>query len=623
MQKEDFSIHGFNYDLNRAVANQSLDFCSLLVMALDTKLSVTAKYMPPMGEKRYVTLDRELNTVDAKNSSAFYYGASPLLDNSLIISAISSLCFTDLAGLDSFISDHCELFMLHADQADFLLDFARTIVLSVASNFAVRLRLTDEEAEHIRSSSAFHRTAMQWESGVLKLLGCPTAETLSLLSGFRFVRLSDGSWEMADDGIALEEIYRRQDSLSLASGTVFYSGVLIKPLRFEALSGNFASDQITAVCIHFERTTYATVFTLDHNFTDHPLLRGNNSKVIDMFHEDDRYKRRLISRLDELSKSDVSYAELLDAVNDYLDECFNVNQIGISANIVTQDDVLLMGRRSKSSIDGGYLYPGVNGNAEVADRNVSFYNASVYEDFPTIVLDSDRIDFAGEIGREAYAELKLDLPKQEWECYGITLSGNCPEKTILDESVYSPMHRRLHFNILFEQNCGVPFCDAEKGSHTATEAFENSRLLGVVVKCYKNRLHMLWDKLTGIAAAIAEQKDIVESLLVLLLFFSTLFIGGQAEDTTWYTIASLLLSLVIVFSTIKKVVYSVRTSILRRRSVRRITLYEHMPYKKKDDIILSAMSGYSYHPVAYAAVKLYVDNKAYDSFFVKDRRHGE
>ena len=72
MQKEDFSIHGFNYDLNRAVANQSLDFCSLLVMALDTKLSVTAKYMPPMGEKRYVTLDRELNTVDAKNSSAFY-----------------------------------------------------------------------------------------------------------------------------------------------------------------------------------------------------------------------------------------------------------------------------------------------------------------------------------------------------------------------------------------------------------------------------------------------------------------------------------------------------------------------------------------------------------------------
>ena len=306
-----------------------------------------------------------------------------------------------------------------------------------------------------------------------------------------------------------------------------------------------------------------------------------------------------------------------------MDECFNVNQIGISANIVTQDDVLLMGRRSKSSIDGGYLYPGVNGNAEVADRNVSFYNASVYEDFPTIVLDSDRIDFAGEIGREAYAELKLDLPKQEWECYGITLSGNCPEKTILDESVYSPMHRRLHFNILFEQNCGVPFCDAEKGSHTATEAFENSRLLGVVVKCYKNRLHMLWDKLTGIAAAIAEQKDIVESLLVLLLFFSTLFIGGQAEDTTWNTIASLLLSLVIVFSTIKKVVYSVRTSILRRRSVRRITLYEHMPYKKKDDIILSAMSGYSYHPVAYAAVKLYVDNKAYDSFFVKDRRHGE
>ena len=49
MQKEDFSIHGFNYDLNRAVANQSLDFCRLLVMALDTKLSVTAKYMPPMG----------------------------------------------------------------------------------------------------------------------------------------------------------------------------------------------------------------------------------------------------------------------------------------------------------------------------------------------------------------------------------------------------------------------------------------------------------------------------------------------------------------------------------------------------------------------------------------------
>ena len=626
MNKSDFTIHNFNADLSRAVSSQDLDFCRLLVMALEDNLSVTAKYTPADGEKQYMRLNLDLEPVEAEDPDLFYYGVSPALDNSLIISAISGLRLTDATGLDAFISENCGLFMLHKDQLSYIADMARYIVISMASNFGVCLRMTQKEYDRLVSVSGdFSPTTVrvsESENGrvTFKICGCPTSDMLRAMEGLRFVRDDERIWRTVPEGIDIREIYSKPENISLTSGMVFYSGVLIKPLNIDVLKGNYENDKITSICIGFERTSYATVFALDHNYTSHPLLK-DRTKIAEMLNTDDRVKRQLVQDLDALARINAPTVDLLRKVNAYLDKCFNVNQIGVSANLMTKDDVMLMGRRSPASIDGECLYPGVNGNAEAADRKVAFYNESMYEDFPTIRTDSDRIDFLGEIGRECYAELKLDLPKQEWKCYGITISGDLPKDPGPDDTVYLPPSRRLHFNIIFEQSCDISFYHAEKGSHMATEAFESNKLLGVVVKCYKNRLALIWDKITDIAEGIAEQKDVVESILVLLLFLSTMMAGDRSEGLDWYTVASIVLSVIIVLSTFRKVFDAVRRAIKRERSVRHISLFEHTQYDKKDELVSRSMQGYMYHPVAYAALKLYVDNKAYDEFFHPDRRH--
>ena len=140
------------------------------------------------------------------------------------------------------------------------------------------------------------------------------------------------------------------------------------------------------------------------------------------------------------------------------------------------------GLRASKNIDDGALYPSVNGNAEVYDENVQFYNNSVYEDLPTVYLHKKRSDLLGEIAREAYGELNMPSEKESWSCYGMIISGNLPK--VGQEKSGS---RRCHFNVLFENEVDETLSDIKNRYGKASEAFENKNFAAVVVKYYKTR----------------------------------------------------------------------------------------------------------------------------------------
>lgn len=607
MEKRDLNVTAFNNDMRDVLKNQKLNFCALIASSFEKTISITAKYRPTTGNKRYITLNKNLSVVDAVDQNGWYYGVSPMVDNDMIINAISALQFSSMSGLDGFIAKHCSLFMLHSDQSEYLLDFARYSIISIAANFGVKIKLS-EETKDIIVSLNYDDTIAHLEDNVLTLRGCPTEDILTTFSKLNFSRCSKDLWQISENGINIRELYADQKNIILLNGGVFYSGVLIKPVHIQKMVDRFENNLIESLILHFERSTYATVFTLDHDFLHHPLLHKQNEKMIQFFVADNAEKSKLISSIENRHDSTTDF---LEEINTYLENSYNVNQIGISANVISKDGVLLMGRRAPNSIDNGYIYPSVNGNAELTDRNVSFYGVSAYEDYPTIALNQERMDFLGEVSREAYAELKLDLPKMEWYCYGLIISGNRPNDDV-SESNYSNLSRRMHFNLLFEQHIKNSFEKVQADSRSAVESFENEGLIGIVVNCYKNRISMVIDNIQSFLENVTDQKDVVESLMILILFFSSILNKEQIE-ITWSNIITLFLSLIIILSTGRKVYSLLHRIYQKRKQIRRINLFQNMSIETKDKNIHQIIHGYSFHPAAYASVKVYIDKMLFDS----------
>ena len=279
---------------------------------------------------------------------------------------------------------------------------------------------------------------------------------------------------------------------------------------------------------------------------------------------------------------------------------------------MTSDNKLLLGKRSGASIDSGFLYPGVNGNAEILDSNVSFYSYSVYADSPSILLNNGRIDFHGEIARETYAELRQDARCEDWICYGVTISGNISRNDPNEDGIYQCTSRRLHFNILFEQVIDQTFASVCNTTKMAVESFENEKLLGIEVYSYKNFSDYIIKLFSRVFGRIAESKDLVESILLLILFFSSPIQQHEIATGDWASKLSFALALIIVFTTLYRGIKRVAEVIRRQQQIRHILVFRKKTYDSLHRKIRRAVSGFHYHPVAYAALQLYVENHVFD-----------
>lgn len=612
MKQCDFTLERSNKYLTQAVSKETLNFCSFITTGLNHNISVVGKYAPSALFDCFITLDSDLNCVYSNDFANFYYGVAPQIDSMLIIDSISKMRFSDLNGIDQFISTHSRCFMMHPTQKNIILDMARYIIIAYASNYGIKIRISPELLAIAISEDPTGKVITR-DSDVIQIHGCPTKKIRTAFSGLRFSKDANSTWKVASEGgYSLDTIYEDVNNITLLNGATFYSGVLLKPLKFSYLKNCYENYNTATLCIEFERTTYATVFALDGNFLYHPLLEDIKETISNILFYDDTCKLHMAEQLAEVSTPDHLSENLLDPINKYLHDCINVNQIGVSGNIVTSDNKLLLGKRSGASIDSGFLYPGVNGNAEILDSNVSFYSYSVYADSPSILLNNGRIDFHGEIARETYAELRQDARCEDWICYGVTISGNISRNDPNEDGIYQCTSRRLHFNILFEQVIDQTFASVYNTTKMAVESFENEKLLGIEVYSYKNFSDYIIKLFSRVFGRIAESKDLVESILLLILFFSSPIQQHEIATGDWASKLSFALALIIVFTTLYRGIKRVAEVIRRQQQIRHILVFRKKTYDSLHRKIRRAVSGFHYHPVAYAALQLYVENHVFD-----------
>lgn len=597
MKPEDFSLSNFNNTMQADIANQRLDFCKALILS-PKKISLTLDYAPDLFSKRYAALNQDLTTCCKEDFSGYYYGASPKIDSFSIIDAISALSFQSQEHLDAYLSHHCREFMLHEDQAEFLPHVARLILLTAASKYGIKLKSCPQlHFLHAQESPFSAIVSYREAEGILLLSGCPYKELLQLLAPYRFVK-NKGLWEVSPEGLSLAEIYAEKSNIQLLSGKVFYSGVLLRPLALHQQQYNFENSGISNYRLLYERSSFATVCAFDDCFLDHPLLKESRPSLEQFFRYDDSCKLRLSQAL---SQKDLADQQILSAVNRYIKESYNVNQIGISSNLKTPKGEILFGLRASENIDDGFLYPSVNGNAEIYDETVSFYNSSVYEDLPTVHLHQKRSDLLGEIAREAYGELNLISVKESWSCHGMILLGNLPK-----EGQHQPGRRRCHFSVLFENTTEENLEEIKVRYRKASESFENKNFAAVSVRYYRTRLHGFFGGLLQFLRRVLKSKDVIESLLLLLVAF----ISMQTITLSFQNLPSLL-SLVfagiLLLTTLAKAVQWALTRLRNARSTKVLRIYGTMSYASLC-CKLSKVMTMDYHPAAYASLKMHIEN---------------
>ena len=651
----------------------------------------------------------------------YYYGVSPRVDSAEIRKFVSK----HDESIEGFLNRHCKDFMLPDtgpngnSNKKLLPALAKYIVICMMSNFGLRFVMSEAQREEIendlRSQKGFSSESLSviWsvepivdgtaenagKDCVVTVKGRPFGRLFKWLKGYRYKACTlerrngklhcnaspkkDGeklnTWQLVPRGtedrefdpagehsaenksISINKVYR--EYVELLGTKVFYSGVLLKPTELTLINNSNENDRIRSLQIHFERTTYGTVLSLDRDLSAHPMMNENERNLIrKMFRKDDEAKNTLCKNLDKLNASDAAensanhgiagdsetdrgdssktdrlYQDVKDQVNKYLKACYNVNQICVSANIITGEGVLILGERSSNNIDSNTLYPGVNGNAELADDNVSFYRESVYEDFPTIRTDDKRIDFFGEIGREAFAELKLNLTRQEWNCCGITLSGNRPVLGSGEgDDAGKTNKRRMHFNLIFEHVTEKTYSEIDENSKKAAEAFETGKLRGIKVIYERNRFVMFWKLVLKTIVSLVQHKDFVEAMIAFLVFFLTLANTMSGEDhelsavaeriwkLSWTEATALVIALLVITVSVIRITKTFFGMIRKWKMIHHIRIFRGMKYDDVSGVLNKALrSGkkeFELHPATYACLRTYVDRVIYDSIFHVNRR---
>lgn len=592
----DFSTSKFNDTMQKDVARQDLNFCKALILS-HKKISVSLLHQPEHLFSRYAVLNQDLTVSYRDDFSSYYYGVSPRIDSFTVIDAISGFRFRSVEGLNAFISQHCAEFMLHEDQGAYLLDLAKLILLTVASKYGVVFKEAKELAFLSDADSPFFPMVTQdKKKHIIRIHGCPCQEMIDKMEPYRFVNI-DGIWQINEDGIGFRDIYANKEHIALLNGEVFYSGVLLKALELRKQQHNFESSGIANYQLVYERSTFATVCAFDDCYVNHPLLTDCRQRLEEFFRSDDACKERLSAQLSEKQLTD---EQLLTHANDYMRRSHNVNQIVVSGNLKTSRNELLLGMRAAKNIDGGSLYPSVNGNAEVYDENVQFYCNSVYEDLPTVNLAQKRSDLQGEIAREAYGELNMLFARESWSCHGLVISGNLPQ------AGRDSQKRRCHFSVLFENETTETLDDIQSRYHKADEAFENKNFAAIVIKYHKTRLHSMLGSIIEFLQRLSQSKEIVESALLLLVAF----ISIETFELSFESISSLLsllLAGIILLTTVITMLQRLAKMLRNAKNTKTIRIYASMPYETICQRIARTMT-MKYHPVAYACVKMHIEN---------------
>ena len=560
----------------------------------DEKISVVGKYNPNLitGEK-FAGLDENLNPVLRSDFENYYYGISPKLTATMLVDTISSLRIKSKKDLEEFIKDNCDLFMFHQQDKDKLKEYAFSAIISLLNMYGVII-VFNNESEYRDCPEEYKQYI---KNNRLVVRGAIDEELLKFLRQYRY-NIWDKEAKVSNSGKTIEEVYQDKKNIVLLSHRLFYSGCLLKAIRIEKKdAGNVNTVSYN---IFFERTSFAAVYTLN-KYTPHKYIEGN--KFYETLNKDDEVAQKFYQALSE------SDDENLEAINNYLSHTISGVQIGISGMFETSDGYIILPKRDFKEYDSNQYYPSVNGNAEIDDPNVDLYENSVSEDCPTVYLDGSRIDFLGEINREAYAELKLSTSQSGWDCLGICICGNA--NTNADYKTYDDPERRMQLNIIYKQSVEVDktLKDIRELQKEAVEKYEAKYLEGLYFKVYQSGWRRLGNIIQYLGKAISEIKGIVTTGVSLALFLVLLFnkgsIGGPVE------IASQFLSLFVFIISLVKLGYSVFEFFKNRRGTKTYFAVKGENAEKKiKKIVDKRFKGSNkLHPVTYVSLLLMLRSK--------------
>lgn len=316
---------------------------------------------------------------------------------------------------------------------------------------------------------------------------------------------------------------------SLTGNYVYYSGVMpcVRQLSYE-LDPSY-SQNIKYVSLEVVRTTFATLDMMDNStILKHTFFERQYKEVLNLidFYEDTIQQEYLYSNPTSSVNGQIEYElQEIKNLNHYLRRSLNTHTIAVSANLTTSDNYLLAGKRGSLNIDSGEIYCSANGQTEFRDKNVAFYQKSVFEDLPTLEYHSDyRIDLNQEMERESIAELGITSYDPNWEYYGISyLSinkniGNDDEKGYMKSRQQEK--RRMHFNILMNNQVTDTFEHIVIRQKLATESFENEKIIGYKITVSNGWKDYIKKKVRVVFDFLYENNSRV---LLVLIFFSALF----------------------------------------------------------------------------------------------------
>lgn len=467
---------------------------------LNKKISFIIKYKKP---NIYYNYNKE------KSTDEYYYGLSAKLKIEDIAKLICSDILIDNIKLKSFLNENKDYFIL--DKLDLLEEFgealfARSILqISLHYGFTFLCKNKDDfnTLENFSKIKNYH-LYLKFNDGTLEvsIKGRPSNE---FINDFPFKLYKKDLTEAIfnTEGIELKDIYEGKCEflISLLDKT-YYSGVLPRLKQIVLIKDEFYNPNIISYKLIIEKTTYAFVESFDNtSLLDYDILANYKNTLIKFNKKEYELEHSYIHK-DNFS---------LEDINNYLNKTNNNNNIAVSANIITNDDYLLYGLRSKDSIDNGSIYCSFNGQSEIRDDNVNYYHDSAYEDYPTIDINSkDRIDFKNEFSREMIAELSLTGFEKNYQYLGISVLG------IKTDNFDPKEDRRLHFNILAEHITTYKYREIASSWENSLESFENKKILGLKLTAYHNKKEFIFKGIYNFIKLAFNSKDVITIILAII-----------------------------------------------------------------------------------------------------------
>jgi len=561
---KDYTIQKMNEDISEMIKNDKVNNLKLFVASDEAKLSVTLKADDNYNEK-YHGLHPKF---DDKALLNFLSSNTPKINNSdnfwsIIKTEQEKNRYMNLITYNDEIKigDVVITERIKKELEEALLGRA---ILQMASHFGFRFKVDKEIIEELQLYLAqiwdeyaeeFAQTEINKDKNIMKpqywqinidksyvdFLGIWPLEIIKRIENKyqiysdnseipQIVKSSNGNNKRISEFLTFNASYIQH--FRLRTSSVYYSGVMPRVMKIEYNDSSTSSNNVKYLIFHVVRTTFATVDFMDNpGIIHHPYfinkeMDGSRYELMIYFdnHEDMIQDKYLYSNsdsgLDYPSQRKYEINEI-SKINKYLEHSFNTHTIAVSANIETNDNYLLLGKRGNISIDSGEYYCSANGQTEFRDEYVSFYHTSVFEDLPSMDYNSKyRIDLTNEIQRESIAELGISSFKNEWKYYGVSylsIHNNVIDNDTSKVTTSYVKSRRMHFNVLTSNNTHLPFKDVIESYEHATEKFENSMIRGLKTIVFKDNI----DRIKKITSRTYDFVYHNKSNIFLLAFLTT------------------------------------------------------------------------------------------------------